>query len=715
MAQKIVSPIEKLAFITGVSKQDAELILTGKKRFSVTQLTGLGLDKQKTESAVTMPQILLDTRLDPNQLRDNQIRNLPRIDAERVPIVAQGMPYFSIEEFEAASLLPRLVLQEILSFREYTQVDKTTGRIAKLIPEKGIYISPSVDQFEELGGNALHGFHATKMGEATNGCTLFRLDGFENIVSKPHLLKKDCNKKVLPGIRDADGLTRYFVPLRVDVWFHYKVTTERAIEILKEFGLTPLRAFSPALAQTGFYPARMDADWSGDPLASMLDTINRIQELEEVAFAEPDEFGLSDFPPDIRSVGQLDENFENVGKYWNCDLLGVANAHQQMKSTGAPKVTIFVIDSGLRLDHPDLQSSLRNDWMDHDLNYVMDDPEQETSPAATGIAHGTSVASVVVAKGEMNGVEGSARGIAPGCRIIPIKISGALAPSGYGFRAAAIRQALALVPADQRAVINLSWGMSGDHIGIREALKEADRQDVAVTTSAGNYQPGEQKIANKLHYPSAYSHTGPKLGCLCSIAAFNVTRQLASYSYFGNESVTFASPGGELGGIGSAIYVASLPENYNYVAGTSFAAPHVVGLIALIFSLAPKMSTVDAIQLIKENCDPFQAVNEPNWNQIGAGMINVERTIRALLSAITERPTIDETNPEVSTTIFPLNINIASREELLMIPGMNTWLVDSLISYRNTMGPYTSIWHLVFTGSWDFAIVSVFSPFLTCT
>ncbi|WP_432743416.1 helix-hairpin-helix domain-containing protein [Methylobacter sp. G7] len=62
-----------------------------------------------------------------------------------------------------------------------------------------------------------------------------------------------------------------------------------------------------------------------------------------------------------------------------------------------------------------------------------------------------------------------------------------------------------------------------------------------------------------------------------------------------------------------------------------------------------------------------------------------------------------------------MNINIASREELLTVPGINAWLVDSLISYRNTMGPYSSIWHLVFTGSWDFAIVLVFSPFLTCT
>jgi competence ComEA-like helix-hairpin-helix protein len=219
------------------------------------------------------------------------------------------------------------------------------------------------------------------------------------------------------------------------------------------------------------------------------------------------------------------------------------------------------------------------------------------------------------------------QGIAPNCRILPVKISGKSVTPAYGLRAAAIRQALTYLKPGQRGVLNLSWRTNGEHIGIREALVEAQSKGVAIVASAGNYAPGASQGPDEIHYPSAHTYLYPNLTALCSVAATGFGDRKASYSYYGSQSITFSAPGGEKGGAGVGIYTTSTPEKRVYTRGTSFAAPHVVGLIALLFSAKPDLSAAEAIQIIKDTADPIDDVNPAYAGMLGEGRINARAAL----------------------------------------------------------------------------------------
>ena len=427
---------------------------------------------------------------------------------------------------------------------------------------------------------------------------------------------------MLPALQDQDGLTRYLVPLRIDVWFRSGTSREEAAEIVAATGFRPLTGQYRVFSTACFCPCQFAAWPAGDPLAETMAAVARVQQFEQVLFAEPDELGLTDFPPP-GLTRQAEGELESVGRFWNLEMVNVADAH--VHTEGSSRVTIFTIDSGIRLNHADLAAALRDDWAQYDLNYSAGDPEAERSPSDVVVGHGTNVAS---AQGTPEAVD-SARGMARRCKFVPVKIDGSPTAVGYGFRAAAIRQATSLLRPGERGVINLSWGMGGDHIGIREALRDADQRDIAIVVSGGNYYPGEAQVADKIHYPSAYTHLEPRFASMCSVAACNADRRRSSYSYFSATSVTFAAPGGERGGAGSGVYVASLGPGYKYTAGTSFAAPHVAGLIALLFSLDPTLSAAQAIRLVRDTCAQPDPTSEPYWNKLGAGFVDASRAAAA--------------------------------------------------------------------------------------
>jgi subtilisin family serine protease len=291
-------------------------------------------------------------------------------------------------------------------------------------------------------------------------------------------------------------------------------------------------------------------------------------------------------------------------------------------------VTIFIIDSGTRMNHENLQPVFRSDWETLDLNFDLGVPTEKKSPHEQTISHGTKVSGVIGAQGDVATVNS----IAPNCRILPIKISGQSVTPAYGLRAAAIRQALTYIRPGERAVINLSWQTNGEHIGIREALIEAQSKDVAVTTSAGNYASGAIQRPDDIHYPSAHTYRYPELTNLCVVAALGVGDRKASYSYYGPQSITVSAPGGEKGGAGTGIYTTSTPDAYAYTCGTSFAAPHVAGLIGLLLSVKPNLTSEDAIRIIRDTADPIDAINPAYGGMLGTGCINAQAALERISS-----------------------------------------------------------------------------------
>jgi competence protein ComEA len=61
----------------------------------------------------------------------------------------------------------------------------------------------------------------------------------------------------------------------------------------------------------------------------------------------------------------------------------------------------------------------------------------------------------------------------------------------------------------------------------------------------------------------------------------------------------------------------------------------------------------------------------------------------------------------------PLNINTATREDLIALPLIGSWSADKIIVYRDANGPFSSIWALTSTGAVDSWTVQQLEPLIT--
>lgn len=140
-------------------------------------------------------------------------------------------------------------------------------------------------------------------------------------------------------------------------------------------------------------------------------------------------------------------------------------------------ITIGVIDTGIDYHHPDLY---RNYKGGHDLVDGDDDPMETKGDSQISTHHGTHVAGIIAANGQI-------RGVAPEANIRAYR---ALGPGGSGTTEqvlAAIEEAIK----DQVDIINLSLGNSinGPDLPISIALNEAVDRGIVAVASAGNAGP----------------------------------------------------------------------------------------------------------------------------------------------------------------------------------------------------------------------------------
>ena len=238
---------------------------------------------------------------------------------------------------------------------------------------------------------------------------------------------------------------------------------------------------------------------------------------------------------------------------------GAAALWPQSRGAG---VTVAVVDTGVEPDHPDLLPNLLvNEGYDFwNKNSGEDD----------GYGHGTLVAGIIAAA-EGNG---GYVGVAPQAKILPVKVMG---PEGQFSDAAADRGTLYAVRSSAR-IVNLSWGSFGARVkGIQDALSLAAARDKLVVIAAGNH-------GADLDGHVDYAGESPNsVGYPTSLTVANLTwlNELAPDSNYGRFHVQIAAPGSGIEGDYTGGW-------YGGGSGTSFAAPQVAGVSALLFSLYPQ-------------------------------------------------------------------------------------------------------------------------------
>ena len=280
-------------------------------------------------------------------------------------------------------------------------------------------------------------------------------------------------------------------------------------------------------------------------------------------------------------------------------------------------VVIAVLDTGIDMDHPDLMPSpgsfdgfkILSGW-----NFI-----DGTMDVSDGHGHGTLVTGILGAMS--NNMIGIA-GVAWNPRIIPIKV---LDNDGIGdsFRTAeAIMFALGRFndvrnqgspygpndtifndPFNAKMVINMSFGYEISNV-IGESQTEAsaievcnNTTDVICVAAAGDDSRPVNNGSSSI-YPAANPHV-VKVGAIDY--AYNVlsTSNTPSTTELLDSQPFVVAPGYNI----FSTYPLDFSEGYGVGNGTSFAAPQVSGLVALIWSQFPFLRSDEVITLLKESCN----------------------------------------------------------------------------------------------------------------
>jgi len=290
---------------------------------------------------------------------------------------------------------------------------------------------------------------------------------------------------------------------------------------------------------------------------------------------------------------------------------------------GDAQVRVAVIDTGIYtgvfedevIEHPDMINTFDNGW-----DFFNDD---STVYDGYWDYHGTHVSGTIAANLNDIGVVG----VAPNVTIIPIKFLG----QDGGSTSDAIDAIMYAI--DMEAdIINASWGSYGESDGLEEAIALFNKPFVA---AAGNDRYNTDNIP---HYPSAYG-----LSNIISVAATDSRGRLARFSNFGVNSVDIAAPGVEiLSTMPMVDYNVVEPEiGYYWLDGTSMAAPHVTGVLALMLSQNPNLSTDDLIMKLYESAEPNSRLD---------GRIKYPKIVNAYNAVIAVTPTEDTSAPLIQSS-----------------------------------------------------------------
>jgi membrane-anchored mycosin MYCP len=308
-------------------------------------------------------------------------------------------------------------------------------------------------------------------------------------------------------------------------------------------------------------------------------------------------------------------------------------------TTGAG-VTVAVVDSGVDASHPQLSGQVLRgtDHLDRGGDGRLD-----------CVGHGTAVASIIAAK-PVDGV--AFRGLAPGVRILPVRISEQQVIEGResGRTVSAARFAASIRGAvDAGAdVINLSVVLYQDNPAVRAAIAHAVARDVVVVAAVGNlHENGDPRP-----YPAAYE------GVL-GVGAIGPDGVRQGFSQVG-AYVDLVAPGGD-------VLVAAPSRGHQEQSGTSYAAPFVSAAAALVRAYRPDLSAAEVIDRLVATADPAPA--GAGSTEYGNGVVNPYRAVTETVAP--PRPVESAqplpAHPDDAATLARLERRAAAEERAVLI------------------------------------------------
>ncbi|PSK99651.1 subtilase family protein [Murinocardiopsis flavida] len=243
---------------------------------------------------------------------------------------------------------------------------------------------------------------------------------------------------------------------------------------------------------------------------------------------------------------------------WGLDTVGAAEAWRQSEGSG---VTVAVLDTGVRDDHPDLTDA---------VTHGDDTTGQDRDPGDPEYGdRGTRTAGLVAARGHGREHTGGVMGVAPDARILSVRVAAdADDPKAGGVAEDAQARGVRSAVADGAQVIALTAGPvpKGARAGLSEAVGYARRNGVVVVQAAG---PGAPKGALSVRSAAQGAAAG----------------------------------GGGLSAPGEQVETTKAGGGYGTASGNGAAAAFAAGTAALIRSAHPQLRPSQVAEAITKGAD----------------------------------------------------------------------------------------------------------------
>jgi subtilisin family serine protease len=297
---------------------------------------------------------------------------------------------------------------------------------------------------------------------------------------------------------------------------------------------------------------------------------------------------------------------------WGQEKIDVESVWQQ--NIKGENVSIAIIDSGVDILHTQLKNQILinekeipDNLIDDDNNGYIDDYYGFDFFTKTGEIvpvgiHGTHVAGIIAANGDM----GPIKGIAPMAKILPLNFMDHENPGGsLGDAILSIEYAV------KRGVkvINASWGGSTCSVSLKATIDSLEEKNILFVAAAGNEG---LELDNFPEFPAAY-----RSAAQLTVGAIMPSDRMAGFSNYSEKLVDLMAPG-------SMIWSTTPKKDFEALSGTSMAAPFVSGAAALLWSKFPNVTVAQIKEAI------LKSVDLGEYPSTSKGRLNVKNAFKWL-------------------------------------------------------------------------------------